>query len=118
MATPEIEVDGSPTRQNPLTGAKKTPLSNGVPRSAGSVEGAGTKPRTTRSGTGGGAGMVGIALPDLVMDGSTWGTMLTAQTPGPCPSSGPRPPSGSGWWRCAFRRGSADDAAVGEAEPS
>jgi hypothetical protein len=56
--------------------------------------------------------------PALVVAGSRWGTTLAAPTPGHCPSSGARPPSALGCWRCAGRRGSEDGAAVGEAEPS
>ena len=56
--------------------------------------------------------------PALVVAGSRWGTALAAPTPGPCPSSGARPASAPGCWRCAGRRGSEGGAAVGEAEPS
>ncbi|KAI4991417.1 hypothetical protein ZWY2020_039788 [Hordeum vulgare] len=62
MATPEVEEDGSSTGENPWTGVKKTPMPNGVPKSAGSMEGVGAEPRTTGSGTGGGAGTTGTAL--------------------------------------------------------
>ena len=37
-------------------GSRKTPLPNGVPRSGGSMDGAGVEPTTTRSKNGGGAG--------------------------------------------------------------
>ena len=62
MATSEVEEDGAPTRENPWTGVKKTPVPNGVPRRGGFVDGVGAEPRTTRSGIGGGAGAAGTAL--------------------------------------------------------
>ena len=62
MATPKVEEDDASTGENSWTGVKKTPLPNGVPRSGGSVDGAGAEPTTTRSGNGGGAGTTGTAL--------------------------------------------------------
>nr|BDI54729.1 retrotransposon protein, putative, unclassified [Triticum aestivum] len=51
----EVEKDGPPAGENPWTGVKKTPRTNGVPRRGGSVDDAGSKPRTRRSRIGGGA---------------------------------------------------------------
>ena len=61
-ATPEVEKDGPPTGENPWTGVKKTPETNGVSRRGGSIDGAGAEPRTRRSGIGGEAGAAGTAL--------------------------------------------------------